>query len=237
MWGVRVRLAALIWCAVGLGLIGLKAHLDRTVLKYPDIGVRSGAETFFVPRAMIVSHAGWRADLRRLAGCWDAREAGVVQAVSFVAGCDEAQALRLTMPAAELGYEVPGKAIDAMFWSAYVPPREHAAQLVQAWRGHGDWAGRRIVERPDWDVVRLESAASPWVHLLVRAPDAGEPLDALYAGRCYRPEPLSDAGMTCSAVVRIGHKAALEFELGPDQVGAFGLVRGRLAALGQSWRR
>lgn len=232
-----MRLWLYIWCAFGLSLIGLKAHLDRTVLKYPDVAVRAGGDTYLIPRAMIASDVGWRGDLRRLAGCWDAREGGVVQAASFVAGCNDALALRLNVPLHTIGGDASGRPVEAVFWTAYAPPAEHSRQLLQAWRGADEWAGRRLVARPDWTVVRLESNASPWVHLLDREPRAGERLDGLYAGRCYRPEALSDAGMTCTVVVRIGHSAAFEYVLGADEVMAFGALRAGFDALARRWRR
>lgn len=232
-----MRLWLFIWCALGLGLIGLKAHLDRSVLKYPDVAVRVGGETFLIPRALIASDAGWRTDLRRLAGCWDAREGGVVQAASSVAGCDQPLAFRLKVPPQAIGGDASGQPVEAVFWTAYAPPAEHLPQLMQAWRGDGEWAGRRLVMRPDWSVVRLESGSSPWVHLLAREPRAGERIQELYAGRCYRPEPLSDAGMTCTAVVRIGHSAAFEYSLGPDEVMGFGVLRVGFDALARRWRR
>lgn len=236
-----MRLALLIWCALGLGLIGLKAHLDRAVLKYPDIAVRSGHEAYFIPRAMIVERDGWRGDLRRFAGCYDAREAGVIQASAIVAGCDAPQMLALSVPARALGFEAEGvlrgKPLVAVFWSSYVPPAEHLPQLAQAWAGRGEWVGRRAVPRADWSVVRLESAATPWVPLIAREPVAGETIGSLYAGRCYKPEPLSDIGSTCTVVVRLGHAAAVEFSLGPDEVADLAAVRGGLAAAIAGWKR
>jgi hypothetical protein len=141
------------------------------------------------------------------------------------------------VPLHSIGGEAPGRSIEAVFWTAYTPPAEHVAQLMQAWRGEGEWTGRRLVPRSDWNAVRLESGSTPWVHLLAREPRPGERLDALYAGRCYRPEPLSDAGMTCTVVVRIGQRAAFEYALGPDDLMGFGPLQVGFVALAQSWRR
>jgi hypothetical protein len=235
-----MRLALLIWCAVGAAAIGLKAHLDWTLLKYPDVAVRSGAETFFIPRETIGNREGWRADLMRLAGCWDAREAGVVRAVGLVADCG-VQGLRLDVPARTLGPEseqvLRGEPLRVQFWPAYAPPLEHTAQLARAWAGKGEWVGRRVVSRPDWQMVQIVSPNSPWVHLLVREPRRGEraELERLYAGRCYRPEVLSDVGMTCSVALRVGAWAAVEYSLGPDQIIGFDAVRDGVSAEAGRW--
>jgi hypothetical protein len=210
------------------------------LLKYPDVAVRAGNETFFIPREMIANREGWRADLMRLAGCWDAREAGVVRAAAFVADC-HVQALRLKVPSQALGAgeALRGQALALEFWPAYAPPVEHTAQLAQAWAGQGEWTGRRVVPRSDWQLVQVVSANSPWVHLLVREPQRGDraELGRLYAGRCYRPEALSDVGMTCTVAVRVGAWAAVEYSLGPDEMMAFGAVRQGVLAEAQRWLR
>lgn len=230
-----MRLSVVLWCVLGLGLIGLKAHLDRTALKHPDIAVKSGNATYFVPRAFVVED-GWRADVMRLGGCWDVREAGVLP----VAGCDSGRSLKLRIPARSLGEEADvvlrGKPLDAVFWSAYAPPPEHMPQLVQAWRGQGEWAGRLVVHRDDWGLVRLQTTRSPWVPLLSREPQTGDPseLAALYAGRCYRPDALSDVGMTCAVALRVGG-AVVEYALGPDQIEAFALLKAAIGAQVGAW--
>lgn len=243
MGGKEVRWPLLIWCALGAVVIGLKAHLDRSVLKYPDVAVRAGNEVYFIPRDMIGGDKGFRADFQRLAGCWDAREAGLLPAASAVADCGTTQSVRLKVAANQLGPDAEiglrGKPLSLTFWPDYVPPGEHLPQLMEAWAGKGAWNGRRVILRADWMLFRVESAASPWVHLLSREPQQGgeAELENLYAGRCYRPEPMSDAGITCTFVLRIGAKAAIEYELGPDEMMSFVPIRDALVAKTSSWAK
>jgi len=231
----------LIWCAFGALIITLKAHLDRTALKYQDVAVRAGGEVYYIPRDMIDGE-GWRADMMRLAGCWDAREAGLLPAAATMADCGTTQSVRLSVAASDLGPDVEiglrGKRLPLTFWPNYAPPDEHLPQLVEAWAGEGLWEGRRVILRADWQVFRLESSFSPWVHLLTAEPQRGDAaeLEKLYAGRCYRPEQMSDAGITCTFVLRIGGKAAIEYSLGPDDIMSFVPVREGLMAKTASWR-
>jgi len=238
--GFTLRLGLILWCALGLSLIGLKAHIDRTQMKYSDVAVKAGSATFFVPRAYIVD-SGWRADLMRLGGCWDVREAGVLPVAASVASCSGERSLKLRIPARALGTEAEatlrGKPLDAVFWSSYAPPVEHMPQLVQAWAGKGEWDGRVVVHRDDWGLVRLQTTRSPWVPLLTAEPQTGDPseLAALYAGRCYRPDVLSDIGMTCALALRTASGAVIEYALGPDEIGAFGALRQGVAGTLASW--
>lgn len=233
-----LRLGFILWCVLGLGLIGLKAYIDRTPLKYADVAVKAGAATYFVPRAF-VADGGWRADLMRLNGCWDVREAGVLPFGGRA--CAQARSLHLRIPARALGAEAEavlrGKTLEAVFWSSYAPPAEHMPQLVQAWRGQGEWAGRLAVRRDDWGLVRLQTAHSPWVPLLTAEPQTGDPaeLAALYAGRCYRPDTLSDVGMTCAVALRTAHGAVVEYALGPDEIGSFAALRQAVGAQVGTW--
>lgn len=235
-----MRLGLILWCVVGLGLIGLKAHLDRTQLKYSDIAVKVGRVTYFVPRTHVLDN-GWRADLMRLSGCWDVREAGVLPVAATVADCDSGRSLKLRIPARALGAEAEaalrGKPLDAVFWTSYAPPAEHMPQLVDAWAGRGEWAGRVAVRREDWGLVRLQTTRSPWVPLLTAEPQTGDPseLAALYAGRCYRPDTLSDIGMTCALALRTPHGAVLEYSLGPDEIEQFAGLQQAMLALSGIW--
>lgn len=231
----------LIWCAFGLCVLGLKAHLDRTALKYPDVAVRAGDEVYYIPREMVGGDKHFRADLQRLAGCWDAREAGLLPAAAAIADCGETQSIRMKVAAKDLGADAEiglrGKPLTLVFWLDYVPPGEHLPALVEAWGGHGEWQGRRVILRADWMLFRVESVQSPWVHLLTHEPQRGDEAELrnLYAGRCYRPEPSSDAGITCTFVLRIGPKAAIEYELGPDEMMSFVPIRDGLVAKTSSW--
>lgn len=236
-----MRLGFILWCALGIGLIGLKAHVDRTQLKYPDIAVKAGSGTYFVPRAY-VADTGWRADLMRLGGCWDVREAGVLPVAASVGSCGGERSLTLRIPARVFGAEAEavlrGRPLDAVFVPAnYLPPAEHMPQLVQAWAGRGEWEGRVVVRRDDWGLVRLQTTRSPWVPLLTAEPQTGDPseLAALYAGRCYRPDALSDIGMTCAVALRTAHGAVVEYSLGPDEVGAFAVLRQAVAVAVAAW--
>ncbi len=236
-----MRRALLIWCAFGALVIGLKAYLDRTVLQYPDVAVRAGADTYFIPRRMVATD-GWRADLKRLAGCWDAREGGVLPAASAMANCNGANALPLKIPANDLGADAEiglrSKPLPVQFWRAYTPPDDHLPQLEKAWAGTQEWAGRRLILRADWQMFRIEAAGTPWVYLLKIEPQRGniEELAEAYAGRCYRPEPKSDAGITCNFVLPIGPNAAIEYSLGPDEMMSMVPLRDGLIAATSSWR-
>lgn len=238
-----MRVPLLIWCALSTIVIGLKAYLDRTALQYPDVAVEAGADVYYIPRDMVGGDKGFRADFQRLAGCWDAREPGLLPAAAAVADCGTAQSIRLTVAAKDLGADAEiglrGKPLALTFWPDYAPPGEHLPQLVEAWSRRGAWADRRIVLRADWMLFRVESAASPWVHLLTHEPQTGDPaeLEQLYAGRCYRPEPASDAGIACTFVLRIGGKAAIEYQLGPGELMSFVPIRDGLMAKTATWRK
>jgi hypothetical protein len=231
-----------IWCAIGALVIGTKAYLDRTVLQYPDVAVRAGADTYFIPRAMVKTE-GWTADLQRLAGCWDAREGGLISAASELANCNGANGLPLKIPAQDLGADAQiglhDKPLPVQFWRAYTPPDDHLPQLAKAWAGAGEWAGRRLILRADWRMFRLEAPGTPWVYLLKMEPQRGtaEELAGLYAGRCYRPEPMNDAGLTCNFVLPVGPGAAIEYSLGPDEMMSMVPLRDGLIAATSSWLR
>ena len=231
-----------IWCAISVLVIGLKAYLDRTVLRYPDVAVRAGAETYFIPRRMVATDT-WRADLQRFAGCWDAREGGVLPAASAVANCDGTNALSLKIPANDLGADAEigmhAKPLPVQFWRAYTPPDDHLPQLAKAWAGTQEWAGRKLILRADWQMFRIEAPGTPWVYLLKMEPRSGtaEELAELYAGRCYRPEQMSDAGITCNFVLPVGPNAAIEYALGPDEMMSMVPLRDGLIAAIASWRR
>ncbi len=237
-----MRRALLIWCAFGAVVIGLKAYLDRIALRHPDVAVRAGADVYFIPRAMM-SGEGWRADLMRFAGCWDVREVGVLPAASFLADCGGAQAIALKVPAKDLGpgaeIGLRGKPLPITFWRAYTPPDDHLPQLAQAWAGAGTWSGRKLILRADWQLFRIEADGTPWVYLLRGEPQSGkaEELATLYAGRCYRPERLSDAGITCDFVLTLGPNAAIEYALGSDEMMSVVPLREGLIAATSSWRK
>jgi hypothetical protein len=238
-----MRWPLLIWCAFGVAVMGLKLHLDRTALQYPDVAVRAGEETYYIPREMIEGTNGFRTDFQRLAGCWDAREAGLLPAAAAIAQCGTAKSMRLDIAAKVLGADAEialrAKPLDVTFWPDYEPPGEHLPALVEAWARRGQWAGRKIVLRADWMVFRLETPNAPWVHLLTHEPTNGDEaeLRRLYAGRCYRPEPTSDAGITCTMVLRVGGNAAVEYELGPDEMMSLVPIRDGLVAATANWRK
>jgi hypothetical protein len=238
-----VRIPLLIWCAISVVVIGLKAYLDRTALQYPDVAVEAGGDVYYIPRHMVGGDKGFRADFQRLAGCWDAREPGLLPAAAILADCGTAQSIRLTVAAKDLGTDAEiglrGKPLAVTFWPDYAPPGEHLPQLVEAWSRQGAWADRRIVLRAEWMLFRVESSASRRVHLLTHEPQKGDAaeLARLYAGRCYRPEPTSDAGITCTFVLRIGGKAAIEYRLGPDEMMSFVPIRDGLMAKTSTWRK
>lgn len=239
---IKAHLPLLIWCVLGLAVLGVKATLDNTARKYPDVAIAAGAEVYFIPREMLDGD-GFRADFMRLAGCWDAREPGLLPAASVVADCGGSASHALAFKASELGTDAEiglrGKNLPIVFWPDYTPPGEHLPALIDAWAGKGDWAGRKIILRADWQLFRVETPASPWVHLLSVEPTTGDAaeLERAYAGRCYRPEKTSDAGITCTFVLRIGPKAAIEYALGPDEMLSFVPIRDALMAKTAAWRK
>lgn len=226
---------------MGLGLVGLKAYVDRAHSKYADVAVRAGTTTYFIPRAFVEGE-GWRADMMRVAGCWDAREAGVLP-VSGLSSCDSERSLNLRIAARSLGADADaalrGVALDVVFWPSYVPPAQHLQQLAHAWAARGEWTGRFAVHRDDWQLVRLESVRSSWVPLLTAEPQTGDPseLAALYAGRCYRPDTLSEIGMTCTVALRLAGGAVVEYEVGPDEIAQFAMLRRSVQAQVGSWAK
>jgi len=239
---IKAHLPLLIWCVLGLAVLSLKAALDNTARKYPDVAIRAGAVVYLIPREMLDGR-GFRADFMRLAGCWDAREPGLFPPAAAIADCGSGQSHEFAFAAKELGADAEiglhGKSLPIVFWPDYAPPGEHLPALLDAWAGKGAWAGRKVILRADWQLFRIESPASPWVHLLSSEPltgDAAE-LERNYAGRCYRPERMSDAGITCTFVLRIGPKTAIEYSLGPDEILSFVPIRDALMAKTASWRR
>lgn len=228
-----MRWGLIVWCVLGAGLIGLKAHIDLTAEKYPAVALRAGNGAYLVPRALVTNSEGWRADLRRLAGCWDARESGIVPVAASVAGCNSPQALHLDLTrlsrTIDGDYVPDGAPTGVTLWRNYAPPVEYLRDLQRV------SAGRRQVARADWQMLRLETAGSPWVYLLSAEPQGN--LAAVYAGRCFRPETNSDLGMACTFVARLGDGVAVEYSLRADEVGTFPVIRDRLVALIRGWRR
>lgn len=240
--GMTIRHAFWIWCALGAVVIGAMGYLESQSNKYPDVALRAGTDVYFIPRDMIDAK-GMRVDLMRVAGCWDARETGLLPIAGVLPDCGSRQAIRLGVPAKSLGPDAEvtlrGKPLQIVFWPAYVAPSEHVPELEAAWAGKNEWAGRKVVLRADWQLFRVEAAGSPWVHLLSAEPTKGdaEELQRLYAGRCYRPEKMTDAGITCSFVQRVGPSAAIEFELGPDEMMSVVQVREGLRIATGTWKK
>lgn len=237
-----MRTALLIWCALGAIVIGAMGYVESQSNKYPDVALRAGKDVYFIPREM-VDAKGMRVDLMRMAGCWDARQSGILPIASLLPDCGSRQAIKLGVPAKSLGPDAEvtlrGKPLEITFWPAYVAPTEHVPELEKAWAGKNEWQGRKVMLRADWQLFRLEASGSPWVHLLTAEPVKGdaEELQSLYAGRCYRPEASSDAGITCSFVQRVGPTAAIEFELGPDEMMSVVQVREGLKSATANWKR
>lgn len=219
------------WCAFGLMLLGLKAHLDLTARKYPDVAVSGGRATFHVPARLVTNGGNWRADLQRLSGCWDVREAGMLGVLSEASGCDGPHALHLDL--ARLGGEglLPRYASNVALWRNYVPPREQLEALKDAVpAGH-------FVVRSDWRLVRLETPGSSWVFLFGAQPRSPVEAASLFAGRCFRPDAGTDIGMSCTVVEREAGGVALEYSFGPDAVPDVPALRSEAQALLASWRR
>ncbi len=228
-----MRWGLIIWCVLGAGLIGLKAHLDVSAGKYPDVALRAGNGVYLVPRVLVTNNDGWRADLQRLAGCWDAREGGVVQAAASIAGCNAPRALHLDLTRLSQtidGDHVPdGAPAETALWANYAPPAEHLRELGRV------PGGGHVVVRSDWQLFGLAVPGSPWVYMLTAGPKGN--FASVYAGRCFKPEANSDLGMSCTFVTRLGEGVAVEYFVGADDIGEFPATRDRLVTLIKGWHR
>lgn len=233
--------ALAIWCAFGAAVLGLKAHLDWTAASRPDVAVRAGHATYFIP-SKFVRVESWRADLLRLTGCWDARDGGVVTA-GMMGGCEDTRPLRIYLKPADIGgsaaLNLPERRYKFLFWSRYEPSDNFLRELKAAWSGRDEFAGRRFVAMPEWQLMRVESAGSPWSYLLTAAPARGDAqeLANLYAGRCFRPQTWMLAGFACDFALRIDGGAGVEFALGPDESASYLSARNSVTELFARWRR
>ncbi len=220
------------WIVFGLALLGVKAMLDLSSARYPDVAIRAGAATYFIPRGMILNEDTFNADLARMSGCWDVREAGMVQAAASVAGCDTPRALHLDLSGDQASHPFAGRHMaDVAFWRNYAPPAQHLQELVPQ-------IGKTApYERPDWRLLRLDLPGTPWVYLFTQAPQDAADAGTRYAGRCYRSDIGTDIGMTCTVVERLAGGAALEYSLGPDGVAELAQVRADALSMLSRWRR
>lgn len=237
---VGIILAVLAATAAGL-LVGVK-RLDEIAASRADLAVRSGGETYFIPSAFVRS-GGLSVQLMRLAGCWDARDAPYVEAAASLSDCGKVHSIKLVLATSALGADVAQTihkpSLTLFFWPEYRPPDEEIVAVDGAIAARGDFSGRQVTWREDWKLWRVEVAASPWVYLLIDQPRSGDmrELARLYAGRCYRPERVGDAGMTCEFALRVGSAAVVEFSLGADEMMSFVQVREALLARVAEWRR
>ncbi|MEQ1752562.1 MAG: hypothetical protein ABL973_00350 [Micropepsaceae bacterium] len=228
-----MRWGLIIWCLAGLVALGMKAHLDLTAAKYPDIAVRAGNSVYHVPRTIVTNEESWRADVARLSGCWDAREAGVLGFTSTVTGCDRPRALHLDfarLPGADLSL-LGRYALNAAFWRNYQPPAEQLRELS------GVWGRVPVAYRSDWQLFRIDVPGTPWVYLLAAMPKSREQITDVFAGRCFRSDFATDIGMSCSFVEHLDSRAALEYSFGPDAVPEFAAMRASALDVVRRWKR
>lgn len=225
-----MRLGLVAWCIAGLLVVGLKAHLDLRARDHADVAVRASGAVYRIPAAIVTNGEGWRVDLRRLAGCWDARQAGLVPLLAPAAACTGARGLALELDRlAARPVLLSSHAVDVVFWTGFEPPASHAQALAAL-------VGRVAPTRSSrWQLYRLDEPGTPWVYLLTRAPRDAIDAAAAYAGRCYRADIGTDIGMTCSLVVRLPGGGALSFSLGPEGVAMLPEVRDEAVALAQGW--
>jgi hypothetical protein len=235
-----IVLAIVLAAATGL-VVGAK-RLDEVAAARADLAVRSGAETYYIPSEFVRS-SGWRVQMARLSGCWDARDAAMLAGMSSMFDCSAPHGVALALPVAQLGEELAQsfhkQRLALVFWPHYEPTPDDLLPLANAFAGYGDFAQRQITLRQDWKLWRIETPASPWVYLTngeLRSRDGFE-LRRLYAGRCYRPEHVGDAGMTCDFTLRVGAEAAVQFSLGADEMMSFPSLRDALLARVVAWRR
>ena len=225
-WGLAI------WILFGLTLLGVKAMLDLSSARYPDVAIRAGAATYFIPRGMILNEDTFNADLARMSGCWDAREAGMVQVAASVAGCDTPRALHLDLSGIQASHPFVGRHMaNVAFWRNYAPPAQHLQELAPL-------IGRvPTYERAGWELLRFDLPGSPWVYLFTRVPQNADDAEGAYAGRCYRSDIGTDIGMTCTVVERLAGDAAFEYSLGPDGVTEMAQVRADALSLLARWKR
>lgn len=226
-----MRLGLIAWCALGAAVVGIKAHLDLRARDQADIAVRAADIVYRIPSSIVTNGEGWRTDLMRLAGCWDARQAGLVPALAPAADCDEARALALDLARLEVRpAQLSAYAVDVVFWTRFEPPASH----LQALSGLVGQVAPQHSSR--WQLYRLDEPGTPWVYLLTYPPRTVAEASAAYAGRCYRADIGTDIGMTCSLVERLPGGGALSFSLGPEGVAVLPGVRLEAVALVQGWR-
>lgn len=228
-----MRWGLISWCLAGVLALALKAHLDLTSLKYNDIAVRAGQSVYLVPRALVTNADSWRADVARLSGCWDAREAGMISAAGVLAGCEGSRALHLDLSrfAGSIDPLLARYAQGAAFWRNYQPPAEQLRELIAAYR-HAT-----VTYRSDWQLYRVAVPGTPWVYLLAGQPGSPAQVAGLFAGRCFKSDTFSDIGMSCSFVERLEGGAALEYSFGPDAVPDFATLRAAARVMVTAWRR
>lgn len=232
--------ALAIWCLFGAVVLGTKMQLDWTAASRPDVAVRAGAATYFIPSKFIRVES-WRADLLRLAGCWDARDDGMVMA-SMIGGCESDRPMRIHLQPADIGgsaaANLPDRRYKFLFWPRYHAPQNFVEELKAAWAGRNEFAGRHLVDMPEWKLMRVESAGSPWSYLLTAAPQRGDDAEfaQLYAGRCFRPQSWMLAGFACDFALRLDGGAGVEFALGPEESAAYLSVRNSVLDRFAAWR-
>ena len=226
-----MRWGLIAWIGFGLALLGVKAMLDLSSARHRDIAVHAGADVYHVPRSVVLNEDTVSADLARLSGCWDAREAGMVPAAASFAGCHEPRALHLELSRlASVPPLLARHASGVALWRNYEPPAQHLDEILPV-------AGRAVTyARADWGFQRLDVPGTPWVYLFTRPPLTADVVRAAYAGRCFRSDIGTDIGMTCTVVERLPGGAAFEYSLGPDGVAELAPVRAEVNALLAAWR-
>ena len=218
------------WIGFGAALLGLKALLDVSAQRFPDVAVRAASTFYRLPSVIVSNGEGWRSDLMRLAGCWDARHEGFVAGLAGVAGCDAPRALmldvsRLAAPPAQLA----AHGVDVVFWTRYNPPHSHLQALSPL-------VGRVSTQfSAAWQLHRMDEPGTPWVYLMTREPLTLADAAHAYAGRCYRADVGSDIGMTCTLVERLEGGAALSYSLGPEGVAMMPAIRDEVSTLVRGW--
>lgn len=225
-----MRRGLVAWLGLGLAVLGVKAAVDLRDARFDDVAVRAGAAVYMVPRRLVQNGTEIRADVARLAGCWDARDAGLLPLLAAFGACDGPSGLHLDL--SRLQAEAPllsRHAREVVFWRTYAPPASQAETLRTLLRRGAPSLNER------WNLYRIDEPGAPWVHLLSRPPHPGEDAAAVQSGRCFRADATFDIGMTCTLVERLPGGAGLEVSLGPEGVADMPGVRAELAALLRSW--
>lgn len=236
-----MRWGLISWVGFGIAMVSLKAYADISSTRYPDVVVGSGPQRVHIPRALILSEGGWRADVFKIVGCWDRRSALVSTEIAYWAGCLDPRPLTLELPNSLLGVQREyAPAFRMTYWVNYGRPSDtDLREAVSAWSRKEQWRGARVVYNDAWQRFAVSSSETPWVILFSAEPRSTDETEIArhYAGKCYKPDSFSDIGVTCTFVQRHGVADAVEYSLGLDDMQYALQVQAGVSAVLSAWTR